>query len=37
MNENLAKVIYKANSIEIVENGTYVICSVSGKKYIFKN
>ena len=32
MNENLAKVIYKVNSIEIVENGTYVICSVSGKK-----
>ena len=32
MNENLAKVIYKPNNIEVVKTGTYVICSVSGKK-----
>ena len=32
MNENLAKVIYKPNNIEVVKVGTHVICSVSGKK-----
>ena len=32
MNENLAKVIYKPNNIEVVKTGTHVICSVSGKK-----
>ena len=37
MNENLAKVIYKPNNIEVVKTGTHVICSVSGKKIPLEN
>ena len=37
MNENLAKVIYKPNNIEVVKTGTHVICSVSGKKIPLNN
>tara|TARA_B100000029_G_scaffold442591_1_gene461113 strand:+ start:296 stop:496 length:201 start_codon:yes stop_codon:yes gene_type:complete len=32
MNKTKAKIKYKANSFEIVEEGDYVICGVSKKK-----
>ena len=31
MNENKAKHKFNSNNFEIVENGDYVICAVSGK------
>ena len=32
MKELLAKLRYKPNNFEIIEEGNYVICAVSGKK-----
>jgi hypothetical protein len=32
MNEKKAKLIYKHNSFDVVEDGNHVICAVSGKK-----
>tara|TARA_B100000029_G_scaffold506455_1_gene589237 strand:+ start:546 stop:743 length:198 start_codon:yes stop_codon:yes gene_type:complete len=32
MNENKAKLKFNPNNFEIIENGDYVICAVSGKK-----
>ena len=32
MYKKLAKIKYLPNNFEIIENGDYVICSVSGKK-----
>ena len=32
MNEILAKLKYEPNTFEVIENGDYVICEVSGKK-----
>jgi len=32
MNDKIAILKYLENSFEILENGTYVICAVSGKK-----
>ena len=32
MNEILAKLRYGPNGFEVLENGNYVICAVSGKK-----
>ena len=32
MNEILAKLRYGPNTFEVIENGSYVICAVSGKK-----
>ena len=32
MNEILAKLRYGPNTFEVLEKGSYVICSVSGKK-----
>ena len=32
MNRNKAKLKFNPNGFEIVENGDYVICAVSGKK-----
>ena len=32
MNEILAKLKYGANSFEVLNEGNYVICAVSGKK-----
>ena len=32
MNKKLAKIKYLPNKFEVLENGDYVICSVSGKK-----
>ena len=32
MNRNKAKLKFKPNNFEIIENGDYVVCAVSGKK-----
>ena len=32
MNKNKAKLKFKPNSFEIIEEGDYVVCAVSGKK-----
>ena len=32
MNKKKAKLIYKQNSFDIIENGTFVVCAVSGKE-----
>jgi len=32
MNENKAKIKFNANNFEILEEGDFVICAVSGKK-----
>ena len=31
MNENKAKLKFNPNNFEVVENGDYVVCAVSGK------
>ena len=37
MNDKIARIKYLDNSFEIVENGTHVICAVSGKKIPLEN
>jgi len=37
MNKTKAKIKYKANSFEVVEEGHYVICAVSKKKIPLEN
>ena len=32
-----AKLIYKNNSFEIIEEGDHVICAISGKKILLKD
>ena len=32
MNDNKAKLKFNANNFEIIEEGDYVLCAVSGKK-----
>jgi len=32
MNRNKAKIKFSPNNFEIIEDGDYVVCSVSGKK-----
>ena len=32
MNKKLAKIKYLPNNFQIIENGDYVICAISGKK-----
>ena len=32
MNKKLAKIKYLPNNFEIIENGDYVLCAVSGKQ-----
>ena len=32
MNENKAKLKFNSNNFEIVEDGNYVVCAVSGKR-----
>ena len=34
MTKKLAKLKYLPNNFQIIENGDYVICAVSGKKLI---
>ena len=36
MHENKAKVKFNSNNFEIVENGDYVVCAVSGKNIPLK-
>ena len=37
MNKTKAKIKYKANSFEVLEEGDYVICAVSKKKIPLEN
>ena len=37
MYKKLAKIKYLPNNFQIVENGDYVLCSVSGKKINIEN
>ena len=37
MNKKLAKLKYLPNNFKIIENGDYVICSVSGKQINLEN
>ncbi len=37
MREKKAKLIFKHNSFEILEEGNYVLCAVSGKKIMLQN
>tara|TARA_B100000614_G_C14306097_1_gene394161 strand:+ start:62 stop:253 length:192 start_codon:yes stop_codon:yes gene_type:complete len=37
MEEKIARLKYLNNSFEIIENGTHVICAISGKKIFLKN
>ena len=36
MENKIAKLKYLNNSFEIIENGTHVICAVSGKKILLE-
>ena len=37
MNEKKAKLIFKHNFFEIVEEGDYVLCAISGKEIVLQN
>ena len=37
MNKKKAKLIFKHNSFDIVENGDYVLCAISGKEILLKD
>jgi hypothetical protein len=37
MNKKKAKLIFKHNFFEIVEEGDYVICAISGKEILLQN
>ena len=37
MEDKIARLKYLNNSFEIIENGTHVICAVSGKKILLEN
>ena len=37
MNKKLAKLKYLPNNFEIIENGDYVICAISGKSISLEN
>ena len=37
MEEKIARLKYLNNSFEIIENGTHVICAISGKKIFLEN
>ena len=37
MEDKIARLKYLHNSFEIIENGTHVICAVSGKKIPLEN
>tara|TARA_B100000214_G_scaffold333653_1_gene275845 strand:- start:45 stop:236 length:192 start_codon:yes stop_codon:yes gene_type:complete len=37
MTDKIARLKYLNNSFEIIENGTHVICAVSGKKILLEN
>lgn len=37
MNKKLAKIKYLPNNFEIIENGDYVECAITGKKIFLEN
>tara|TARA_B100001115_G_C15432155_1_gene202893 strand:- start:234 stop:428 length:195 start_codon:yes stop_codon:yes gene_type:complete len=37
MDKKKAKLIFKHNSFEIIEEGDYVLCGISGKKILLKD
>ena len=37
MNKKKAKLKYKNNSFDIIEEGDFVVCAVSGKKILLEN
>ena len=37
MFKKLAKIKYLPNNFEVIQNGDYVLCAVSGKKILLKN
>ena len=37
MDDKIARLKYLNNSFEIIENGSYVLCAVSGKKIPLEN
>ena len=37
MNKKKAKLIYKHNYFEIVEEGNYVLCAITGKEILLQN
>ena len=37
MNKKKAKLIFKHNSFDIVEEGDYVLCAISGKEILLKD
>ena len=37
MNKKKAKLIFKHNYFEVVEDGDHVICAISGKKVLLKD
>ena len=37
MNKKKAKLLYKNNSYEVIEEGSFVICAISGKEIPLKN
>ena len=37
MNKKKAKLKYKPNTYEIIEEGDFVLCAISKKKYLYKS
>jgi|TARA_B110000914_G_scaffold209007_1_gene206970 hypothetical protein len=37
MSKKKAKLIFKHNSFEIIEDGDYVLCAISGKQIMLEN
>ena len=37
MNKKKAKLVFKHNSFDIVEEGDHVLCAISGKKILLKD
>ena len=37
MSKKKAKLIFKHNSFDVVENGDYVVCAVSGREIMLKD
>ena len=37
MNKKKAKLQYKPNSFDIIEDGNFVICAISGKEILLEN
>ena len=37
MSKKKAKLNFKHNSFEVIEEGDYVLCAISGKKILLKN